>query len=162
MRNMWLHAAVFFWAIASTASAQVAASEWRLDVAWPGEAAAVDLTVAPSGDSLLVVWAGRVGQLIGQRARLAEGLLTFVLEVEDQDGERAELHFEVRIEGPVMSGRLWTPSGRTIAVRGQRKPSKAPGRTARSSRLTPRIVCGVPSRPGNRMKPSGDLTSIAT
>ena len=154
MRNLWLHAAVFFCATVSTASAQVPASEWRLDVAWPGGAAAVDLTVAPSGDSLLVVWSGRQGQLIGQRARLAEGGLAFVLEIDGQDGARAELHFEGRIEGPVMSGRLLTPGGRAIAVRGERKRSKAPGRTARGrsqQRSAPLdVVRGQPDTWGRR------------
>jgi len=110
-------------ALGSPASAQTGpGGEWELEVEWPQRSASVLLTVQTE-DSLAVTWAGPQGLLSGQDVAFEDGLLTFLLLVEDQNERDVELRFEGHVVGETLSGTLlMMPNRGEIAVAGRRRP----------------------------------------
>ncbi len=107
-------------ALGSLASAQTGlGGEWALEVVWPQRTASVLLTVQTK-DGLAVTWTGPQGQLSGRDVALADGLLTFVLVVEDQNARDVELRFEGRAAGETLTGTLLMPNQRELNVVGRR------------------------------------------
>jgi hypothetical protein len=93
---------------------------WELEVSWPRGSASVILAVE-AADTLHVTWTGPQGQLTGRGGVFKEGILTFALSVEDQNGQQVELRFEGRMAEDTLTGRLRLPNGRDIAVSGRKK-----------------------------------------
>lgn len=108
---------------ASSAAAAQAAGAWKLQVDWPDGRADVILTVTEKDGALTATWAGPRGTLPADAVSIADGVLTFVLQVKDQDGNPLELRFEGRIAGERIDGHLAMPRGRAIKVTGQRQGS---------------------------------------
>ncbi len=107
--------------LGSPAFAQTGAvGEWELEVEWPQRSVSVLLTVQTE-DGLAVTWTGPQGRLCGRDVALTDGLLTFVLVVEDQNERNVELRFAGRATAETITGTLLMPNRRELNVAGRRR-----------------------------------------
>ncbi len=90
---------------------------------WVNGTSAVSVVVTEVDGDLAVAWEGRQGKLDGKEVAFADGVLSFTLEVENQNSESIDLRFEGVIKGDRIDGKLVLPNGAEMKVDGRRVTS---------------------------------------
>jgi hypothetical protein len=93
---------------------------WLLRVEWPNAPSDVTLTVNEADGVLAAVWEGRQGTLEASEVTFENGVLSFVLAVEDQSRRSVELRYRGSIDGDRIAGSITLPIGTEIVANGER------------------------------------------